>query len=99
MTGLPRWAIAIAGVAVVVAALVAVVVIVGAASMCGFDENQAPTGYCAAGGSVRFLVVAIPAVTLSAGYGASLWKARITPVAVAATLAVVEAVVLVGVAY
>ena len=66
MTGLPRWAIALLGLVVGSVALVAAIVLVGAASLCGFDENQAATGYCAASSVVRLLVVAVPAAAVIA---------------------------------
>jgi hypothetical protein len=94
MTGLPRWAIVIGSLVVALVSMVAILVLLGVASLCGVDENQVETGYCAAGRVSQTLVVAIPASTIVAGYGASVWLARLTPVVIAGMCALVEGVVL-----
>lgn len=96
MTGLPRWAIALIGLVVGAFAIIAAVVLAGAASLCGFDENQVATGYCAAGDTLRVLIVAVPAVTVIVGYAMSLWTGRLTPIAIAALCAVGEGLVALG---
>lgn len=99
MTGLPRWAIGLIGLTVGGLASIAAVVLMGAASLCGFDENQDLKGYCATGDTVRFIVVAIPIGTVIVGYLLSLWTGRLTPIAVAALCAVAEGLAALGAGY
>lgn len=99
MTGLSRWAIALIGLFLGAAAIIASVVLVGAANLCGFDENQVETGYCAAGDTLRLLLVAVPTVTVIVGYAISLWTGRLTPIAIAALCAVGAALVALGAGY
>jgi hypothetical protein len=90
MTGFPRWVIALLGLVIGGVAVIAAILLVGAARLCGSDENQELKGYCAAGDTVRFLVVAIPAATVILGYLLSLWTGRLTPIAIAALCAIAE---------
>jgi hypothetical protein len=93
MTGLSRWSIAVIGLVGGAGAAVVAIVLVGAASLCGFSENQTPTGYCAAGATTRSLLVVIPALTVAIGYAVSVRTGRLTPVAVAGLCAVAEGLV------
>jgi hypothetical protein len=90
MTGLSRPAITVIGLALGIVAVVASEILVGAASLCGLDENQIATGYCSADHIVRALLVGLPVLTVIVGYAISLWTGRLTPVALAATGAVIE---------
>jgi hypothetical protein len=85
--------VAVLGLATGVVALCAAWILVGAASLCGFHENQIATGYCAASSTVRTLLIACPAVTVAVGYVISLRMARLTPLALAAFGAIAEGLV------
>lgn len=93
MTGLSRRSIAIIGLIAGIIAVVAALLLVGAASLCGVHENQTPTGYCAANETVRSLLVAIPVLTVIVGYALSLRACRLTPIGVAALCAIAEGVI------
>jgi hypothetical protein len=98
-TGLSRWKVAVLGlVGGVVAALVAIVV-VGGASLCGFSENQTPSGYCAASAAARAFLVAVPVLTVIGGFVLSLRAGRLTPVAIAGLCAIAEGLIALGFGY
>jgi hypothetical protein len=94
MTGvLSRRTVAVLGLATGVVAICVAWLLVGAAGVCGFHENQIATGYCAASSAVRTLLIACLAMTVAVGYVISLRMARLTPIAVAAFCAVAEGLV------
>jgi hypothetical protein len=99
MTGLSRRSIAIIGLLAGIVAVIAALVLVGAASLCGLDENQTPTGYCAANQTVRTLLETIPVITVITGYALSLRAGRLTPIAIAALCAVAEGIIAVTAGY
>jgi hypothetical protein len=90
VTGLSRPALAVIGLLAGFLAVCLSWILDGASSFCGLDENQAATGYCAAGSSVQIVLVALPAATVVVGYAVSLTMARLTPVLLAAACAVAE---------
>ena len=93
MTGLSRRSIAIIGLIIGIIAVIAALVLVGAAGLCGLDENQTASGYCAANRTVRTLLVALPVMTVTTGYALSLRASRLTPVAIAALCAIAEGII------
>jgi hypothetical protein len=99
VTGLSRRSIACIGFVVAVVAVIACVALDGAASLCGFHENQTPAGYCAASQTVRFLLVAAPVSTVIVGYALSLRMGRVTPIAIAALCALAGSAVVLAAGY
>ena len=99
MTGLSRRSIACIGLVVAVVAVIASAVLVGAASLCGFHENQTPAGYCAASQTVRFVLVAVPVSTVIVGYALSLRMGRVTPIAIAVLCALAASAVALAAGY
>ena len=99
MTGLSRRSIAVIGLLAGIIAVIAALVLVGAASLCGLDENQAPAGYCAANQTARFLLVAVPVITVIIGYALTLRAGRLTPIGIAALCAIGEGIIALTVDY
>jgi hypothetical protein len=90
---LSRRSIAVIGLLAGIIAASAALVLVGASSLCGLDENRTPTGYCAANETVRSLLVALPVLTVIVGYARSLRACRLTPIGVAAICAIAEGII------
>ncbi|MEA2195393.1 MAG: hypothetical protein QOG42_1827 [Solirubrobacteraceae bacterium] len=99
MTGLSRRSIAIIGLIAGIIAVIAALVLVGAASLCGLDENQTPAGYCAANQTGRSLLVAVPVITVIIGYALTLRAGRLTPMGIAALCAIGEGIIALTVGY
>ena len=93
MTGLSRGAVAGVGLVIGLVAVFIAIACSGAFSWCGFDENQAPGGYCGVSSFLRAALIAIPAITVLVGYVASVTRVRLTPIALASFIAVSEGLI------